>query len=84
MVDEHAEDAVLFLQPAVHDQDRLQVGHLPVALIDRRPQDDIDVAELVGEREELELLAGRGRLARDHQAADPNLRAIPDAGPDRP
>src|SRR5207248_2112888 len=50
MVDEHAEDAILFLQPAVHDQDRLQVRHLPVALIDRRPQDDIDVAELVGER----------------------------------
>ena len=83
MVDEHAHYAILFLQAPVHDQDRLQVCDLPVPLVDRRPQDDVDVAELVGQREELELLAGRWRLPRDHQTADSHLRAVADARPDR-
>ena len=83
MVDEHAEHAVLLLQPAVHDQDRLQVRHLAIALIDRRAQDDVDVAELIGQREELEFLAGGGRLTRDHQATDAHFGPIADTLTDR-
>src|SRR5438034_870249 len=59
-IEEQAHHAILFLQAPIHDQDRRQVRDLPVALVDRRPQDDVDVAELVGQGEELELLASRG------------------------
>jgi len=59
VVDEDAQHAVLLLQGAVHDQDRLQVGHLPVALVDRRTEDHVDVPEFVGQCEELELFSGR-------------------------
>src|ERR1700693_528821 len=67
MVDETDRHALSLLQPPAHDQDRFKVRDLPVALVDRRPQDDIDVAELVGQREELEFLAGRGWLAGGDQ-----------------
>ena len=41
------------------------------------------MAELVGKREELELLAGRWRLAGDHQTANSDLGAVADALADR-
>src|SRR2546421_6216868 len=69
--DQDAQHPVLLLDRAVHDQDRLQVGDLAVALVDGRPEDDVDVAELVGQGEELEFLAGRGRLAGGHQPPHP-------------
>src|SRR6202040_1394860 len=69
-------DPVVALHHAVDDQDGLAVGDLPVAVVNVRFDGDVDLAELVFQGEESDLLRGRGGLSGDDQAGDPHLLAV--------
>ena len=62
--------AVLTLHHAVDDQDRLAVGDLAVAVVDVGLDRHVDLAELVFEGEEPDLLRRRRSLPGDDQPGD--------------
>jgi hypothetical protein len=75
---EHRIDAVVALHHPVDDQDGLAVGDLPVALVNVGFDGDVDLAELVLQGEESDLLGGRGGLARDDQTGDSHVAVVAD------
>ena len=72
--------AILALHDAVDDQDRLAVGHLSVLRVDLGLDGHVDLAELVLEGEEADLLGGGRGLARDHQPRNSDLSLVGDLG----
>src|SRR5262249_57439844 len=71
------DDAVLMLQHAVDDQERLFDDHEAVAREEIRTNDDIRDSGFVFEREEDEAFRGAGTLARDDHAGDADAATLP-------
>src|SRR5438552_7696339 len=71
-------DAVLALHHSVDDQDRLPVGDLAIAVVDVGFDRHVDLAELILEGEETNLLRRARSLAGDDQPRDPHRLVVPD------
>src|SRR6266581_9489509 len=69
-------DAVLALHHSVDDEDRLPVGDLTISLVDVGFDRHVDLAELILEGEESNLLRRARSLARDDQPRDPNRLVV--------
>src|SRR4029077_3928512 len=65
-------DSILTLHHAVDNEDGLTVRDLTVTVVDVGLDRDIDLSELVFEREEADLLRGRWGLAGDDEPGDPH------------
>src|SRR5882672_4924702 len=70
------EDAVLVLQHALDEQERLADDGQLLAIEEIRPHDDVRNAGLVLEREEDESFRGAWALARDDHASDAHAPAV--------
>ncbi len=75
---QHRPNTVLPLHHPVDDEDGLAVGDLPVSVVDVGLDRHVDLAELVFEREEADLLGGRWGLAGDDEPGNPDSSATGD------
>ena len=75
---ENRPDPVLSLHHSIDDEDWFEVGDLAVAVVDVGFDCHVDLAELVLQGEEADLLGCGGRLARDHKAGDSHRSAVRD------
>src|SRR5918995_5033851 len=72
----HRCHAVLILQDAVHEQERLLENRQPIAVEQIRTHDHVGNAGLVFEREKHKPLRGSGPLSRDDAASHTNTPPI--------